>query len=195
MKVREPYGARMLRAEARAESALRRLYGSATVQPMPEDPRMDTILSALAQLTTVVGSLAESVAQIADNGSGPAASGAGSMDVSHIKFSTDHGYADLVPLGPDNVERRTRLANDLGILGDPAGAELIQWGARGFYRKLDKDEGQDRIEMRRDLATRLVQDAQDEDVREAQDMGRDLLAVWDPTDEADFIAPAVLLAD
>jgi fermentation-respiration switch protein FrsA (DUF1100 family) len=159
----------------------------------PTEPSNADILAALGQLVTVVGSLAETVAQLADPGSGPAAPAQPSA--AHIKFSTDPGFAPLVPLDGDNVDRRTRLADDLGILGEPLGAELIRHGARGFYRLLDRDNDRCENPVRRDLAIRLVEDATLEDPEEAKDMGRDLLMVWDATDEADFIAPNVMLAD
>lgn len=146
--------------------------------PEPQPSNAD-ILAVLARLSTVVESLAQTVALQAGTGSGPAA-----PDLPLPEFTLESGYAELVPLDSENVERRTRLAADLGILADVSGAELIQWGARGFYRKLERDEGQERLIIRRDLAVRLVEDAQLEDVDEAQSMGRDLLAIWEPDDEA-----------
>lgn len=146
---------------------------------VPIEPSNSDIFAALGQLVTVVGSLADTVAQLADGGSGPAAP-ALPLPV----FTQEPGFAPLAPLDSDNVERRTRLAADLGILAEVSGAELIQWGARGFYRKLDRDEGQERLIVRHDLAVRLVQDAEAEDVAEAQAMGRDLLARWEPDEEA-----------
>ena len=152
----------------------------------PTEPSNADIFAALGQLVTVVGSLAESVAQLtADGGSGPAAPAQPSID--HIKFSTDPGFAPLVPLDADNVDRRTRLANDLGILGEPLGAELIRHGARGFYRLLDRDNDRCENPVPRALAIRLCEDATTEDVREAQDMGRDLLMHWSPDEEGDFL--------
>ncbi len=158
------------------------------------DEKLDALLGAVGTLVTTVGSLAESVAHLADAPSGPATPAA-QPSAAHIKFSTDPGFAPLVPLDADNVDRRTRLANDLGILGEPLGAELIRHGARGFYRLLDRDNDRCENPVPRSLAIRLVDDATTEDVLEAQDMGRDLLMHWDATDEADFIAPNVLLAD
>lgn len=153
----------------------------------PAEPSNADIFAALGQLVTTVGSLAESVAQLADHGSGPAPE-----PLPLPVFSNEPDFAPLAPLDADNVERRTRLAADLGILGEPAGAELVQWGARGFYRKLERNDGQERIHMRRDLAVRLVQDAESEDLAEAQAMSRDLLAFWDDIDEADHLPPPPL---
>lgn len=153
----------------------------------PTEPSNADILAALGQLVTVVGSLAETVAQLADTGSGPAASQPEQPSAAHIKFSTDPGFEPLVPLDADNVDRRTRLANDLGILGEPLGAELIRHGARGFYRLLDRDNDRCENPVPRQLAIRLCEDATTEDVREAQDMGRDLLMHWSPEEEGDFL--------
>ncbi len=149
------------------------------------DEKLDILLGAMSTLVTTVGSLAESVAHLADAPSGPATPEQPSIE--HIKFSTDPGFAPLVPLSADNVDRRTRLANDLGILGEPLGAELIRHGARGFYRLLDRDNDRCENPVPRALAVRLVDDATTEDVREAQDMGRDLLMHWSPDEEGDFL--------
>lgn len=150
----------------------------APTEPTTDD-KLDALLGAVGALVTTVGSLAESVAQLADPGSGPAPE-----PLPLPEFTLESGYAELVPLDSTNVERRTRLAADLVILADVSGAELIRWGARGFYRRLERDEGQERLTIRHDLAVRLVQDAELEDVAEAQAMGRDLLARWDPDEEA-----------
>lgn len=148
------------------------------------DEKLDALLNAVGQLTTVVGALAQTVAQsTADSAAGVPAP---SDEVTFV-VTQDDAYLPLVPRTDDNLLQRTKLAAELGVLGTPAGAELVEHGARGFYRSLDRDEGSERIELPRDLARRLVEDALAEDPREAAHMGRDLLCVWDQ-DEAETFA-------
>lgn len=151
----------------------------------PADTRLDDILAALGQLTSVVGALAQHVAQSTADSGARAPSPADDGEVTFV-VTQDDPYLDLVPMDDENATRRTRLAAELGVLGQPAGAELVQWGARGFYRKLERDEGQVRIELPRDLARRLVEDALGEDPREAADMGADLLCIWDAEEAETF---------
>ncbi len=148
------------------------------------DPRLDQILEALGQLTTVVGALAQHVASADTGASAPAPP--------TFELTQDDPYLPLLPTSDDNLLRRTKLAQDLGVLGSPGGAALIDGGARGFYRGLERDEGQLRIELPRHLAVRLVEDALGEDPREAGDMGLDLLSIWeDDEDSALARAPVV----
>ncbi len=88
-----------------------------------------------------------------------------------------------MPVNDENLLRRTKLAQSLGVLGGPAGQALIEGGARGFYRGLERDEGQDRIELPRSLATALIEDALAEDPREAGHMGMDLLNIWEEDED------------
>lgn len=144
------------------------------------DPRIDAILAAISQLTTVVGALAQHVAS--------ADTAASASDVRLPVLSQDDGYAALCPLDDENATRRTRLAADLGILSTPGGEELIRHGARGFYRALHREEGRERIELPVTLARRLVEDALLEDHKEAADMGADLLKIWEADDADDFVS-------
>lgn len=145
------------------------------------DDKLDTLLDAVGKLTEVVGALAQHVA-LADTGAG-----APTPEPVELHLSQDDPYEPLVPVNDDNLSRRTMLAHRLGILGNPAGAELVQHGARGFYRRLDKDPDAGEVRLGehipRPLLMLLVEDALLEDPREAADMGLDLLKVWD-ADEA-----------
>lgn len=145
------------------------------------DEKLDALLAAVGGLTTAVGEL---VGQI---GAQPTAAAAPPSPAPTFELTQDDGYSALVEMDDSNIVRRTQLAADLGILGTEPGAELVKHGARGFYRRLMRDEGQDRLEFRRDHARRLVEDALLEDVKEANDMGADLLKVWD-ADEAETFA-------
>ncbi len=150
----------------------------ATISSMDSDPRLDTILTALGQLTTVVGSLAASVAQIADRPSDPAAP----PPPTTVALTQDPGYSPLTPRSPDNQGERIQAALELGILGTPAGLELVEWGARGFYRKLEREDGQLSLNIPRHVSLMLVKQAAAEDRREGEDMSADLLKVWSPQD-------------
>lgn len=141
------------------------------------DPRLDQILEALGQLTAVVGALAQHVA-LADTGAG-----APSTPPVALHLTQEDPYLDLVPANDDNLLRRTRLAQALEILGTPAGAALVNTGARGFYRGLERDEGQERHSIPRHIAVQLVEDALLEDPREAGDMGLDLLKIWEEDED------------
>lgn len=145
------------------------------------DDKLDTVLAALAQLTEVVGSLASSVAQIADRPSGSAAP----AERAPTQLVEDPGYSELTPRSPENQGRRVELALALGIVGQPAGEALIEWGARGFFRGLEREEGQLALNLPIDIARRLVADASLEDPREAIEMSHELLKVWDATPAPD----------
>jgi len=147
------------------------------------DEKLDALLGAVAQLTTVVGALAQTVAVQPD----PAAS-APAPDTALPVMTLDDGYADLVYMNEENIHRRTRLAVVLGIHGTEPGRELVEHGARGFYRRLEREEGQERLQFRRDHARMLVEDALLEDPKEAADMGADLLKVWDQDEVETFMA-------
>lgn len=145
---------------------------------MPSDLEQLVALMAaqaaqIGELTAAVGALTERVAQGADPPSAPA------RDLSHIVFSTESGYEPLVPMNEENQERRARLAISLGVFGEPAGATVMNEGARGLYRQLDRgDGGPPKIA---DPAIRMmIADAGLEDEREAIEMSHDLLKVWDP---------------
>lgn len=149
------------------------------------DEKLDALLGAVSQLTTVVGALAQHVAQGADTAA--SAPDAEPPAPPNFVLKQDDPYEPLVEMTDDNVVRRTRLAAELGILGTEPGRELVEHGARGFYRRLEREDGQERIVMRRDLARRLVEDALLEDPREAADMGADLLKVWEQDEEERFM--------
>ena len=149
-----------------------------------DDPRVDSLIEQMSALTLAVGALAEHVARADSPGSAPAPVDAPPLPV----FTQDDGYEDLTPMNDENCARRTRLASELGILGTEPGRELVEHGARGFYRRLERPEGQERIELPRDLARRLVEDALLEDAKEAADMGADLLKFWVEDDSETFEA-------
>lgn len=151
------------------------------------DPRLDQILDALGQLTAVVGALAQHVA-LADTVAGAP------PEPVKLELSQEDPYLPLVPADDDNLLRRTRLAQALGILGTPAGAALVNTGARGFYRGLERDEGQERLAIPRHLGVQLVEDALLEDVREAGDMGLDLLKIWDEDEDVAIARAPVIEA-
>ncbi len=144
----------------------------------PAADKLDSVLAALAQLTTVVGSLAESVAHMADHPSGPAAT----PERAPVQLVEDVGYAPLTPRSPENQGERVSLALMLDLVGTPAGAELLAHGARGFFRKLEREDGQMQLGIPRDIALLMIEQAGREDVREAQEMSEELLKVWAPTD-------------
>lgn len=145
------------------------------------DDKLDTLLEAVGKLTEVVGALAQHVATTDTGASAPTAPPV------TLNLTQDDPYLPLVPVNDDNMSRRLQLANQLGIIGNPAGAELVEHGARGFYRRLDKDADAGEVRLGehipRALLMLLVEDALLEDPREAADMGLDLLKVWD-ADEA-----------
>ncbi len=153
--------------------------GPATIPAMAdpaEDTKLDTVLAALAQLTTVVGSLAESVAHMADRPSDPAAP----APRAPVQLVEDEGYKPLTPRTPENQGERVNAALMLNLIGTPAGAELLANGARGFYRKLEREDGQLQLGIPCDIALLLIEQASREDPREAQEMSADLLKVWAP---------------
>lgn len=138
--------------------------------PTQQDVNL-AILSALGQLTASVDALGEKLAHQAEPPSAPA-------EFIPFEMSQDHGYAPLVAANADNELGRFKLAQSMGILGAPAGEELLARGARGWYRRLDRSEGQLIHEIYpRDIRMALVIDADSEDSREAIDMATDLLPV------------------
>lgn len=144
---------------------------------MAEAPdKLDLILMALQGLSTDVGALAERVAEIeAGASSAPA--------FEPFTMTNTHSFEPLVPLDDDNELPRYKMCKAIGILGTPAGEAYMAGGARGFYRGLDRDEGQERLRIPRGVALALVEEAGLEDAQEAIDMGADLLKVWPEEDE------------
>ena len=140
-----------------------------------------SVAGAVSELTSEVAHLADRIDQ-SDTAPAP-------VDLSHIEFVQGPRHAPLIEPNEENSGRRVALAVALDILGTPAGNELVMHGARGFYRGLLREPGAERIELRRDIARGLVEDALTEDPDEAAEMGRDLLAIWDADEDADsFIA-------
>lgn len=181
------FAARLWKAEHDADQLarelvderLRTLPGRGIVPAMAapaDDTKLDTVLAALAQLTNVVGSLAESVAQIADRPSGPATP----PERTVVQLVEDTGYSPLTPRSPENQGERVNLALLLNVVGTPGGAELLEHGARGFYRRLEREDGQLTLGIPRDAAVLMVEQAAREDQREAVEMSADLLKVWAP---------------
>lgn len=138
---------------------------------------MQDILTAIGGLVEVVktqaatvDALAERVAHIADS------SGASTV-AAFVPFemTQETSYSDLTPTDDGNELRRYRLAAALGILGQPSGDELLRHGARGFYRSLDRGDMMIHEMIPREICVWLVQDAELEDVTEAQNMATELL--------------------
>lgn len=140
----------------------------------PQPDRIDRLAAQMEQLIGVVGALAETVALQADiQASAPAAAPA------RTELHADEGHLPLVPLSADNKVERLTLAHELGVLGTPGGDALLAGGARGFFRGLDREEGQLAITLPRAWSVRLIEEATLEDPREAIEMGHELLKVWD----------------
>lgn len=178
-------------------SRLRAQPPAATVPGVSADPRIDALMEMVAGLAATVGQLAETVALQAGAASAPPAPG--TRDLSHIVFTQTHGYAPLVPVaeaGEEAEYRRYRLAKALNIIGSHAGQELIEHGARGFYRKLQREEGQVQLNIPPNIARLLIEDACTEDEAEGREMSEDLLKVWSPTPPPDAnIDPATVSMD
>ncbi len=107
----------------------------------------------------------------------------------------DPGYSALCPRTPENQGRRVELALALQCVGTPAGAALLAGGARGFFRSLEREDGQPTHNLPQHIAQLLVADAALEDSREAIEMSHELLKVWAPRDmpQAGVDAPTVAI--
>lgn len=136
------------------------------------DPTMQEVLAAIGGLAKTVEALSERVAHIADTPSVPTV-----VDPDFVPFvmTQESSYAPLVPTNDDNELRRFKLAQALGILHEPSGRELLEHGARGFWRKLDLGDQLAYEVIPRPIAVSLVMDAELEDPHEAQSMGAELL--------------------
>lgn len=151
------------------------------------DEQIASLAALIGSVAGAVSDLTAEVAHLADRLDGSDTAPA-PVDVSHIRFTNEPEHLPLIEPNEENSARRVALARMLDILGTPAGNELVLHGARGFYRGLMREPGAERIELRRDIARGLVEDALTEDPDEAAEMGRDLLAIWDEDEDAESFA-------
>ncbi len=96
--------------------------------------------------------------------------------------------SELTPLSAENEAHRAYLGGMLeGVLSSHQYEIVIDLGARGLYRRFRTYEADnDPFEgMSRQLRIACVEDAQRENVKDAIDMGRDLLKFWDQNDPPD----------
>lgn len=152
-----------------------------------DDPRIDALIEHMAALTGVVGQLAQVVAA---QTAAPAE--AAPRPPVNLNMTQDSGYAPLAGPGPDNERRRWKLAKALGY--GPSGPELdtiLEHGARGYYRKLERPDGVVRLEIPLAHAHALIADAELECPLESKGMGMDLCQVWDLAEPGDRAVDAV----
>lgn len=135
---------------------------------------LDDILAAVGALAETVKAQGEQIAALA----GATVPADAAEDLSHIVFEQGNGaYAPLVELGAGNQSRRLLLAQMWELGSSEAGA-VLDSGARGLYRKLERPENLDGPLLARHIALAMVGDALTEDALEAADMGADLLKDW-----------------
>lgn len=160
------------------------------------DPTMEQLLALVGSIAEsvkaqgeTVAALSERVAQLADS------PGAATVSPEFVPFvmSQESAYAPLVPTDDDNELRRFKLAQALGILHEESGRELLAHGARGFFRKLDLGDQMVHELIPRHLGVQLVQDAELEDIAEAQNMGMALLPMLSQDDV--MAGPAIVVRD
>jgi hypothetical protein len=157
---------------------------------MAEAPdKLDLILSAIGAMAERMETLTERMTAVEAGYAAPA-------DPSFVPFtmSQDTGFAPLVPLNDDNELARYKLCKMLGILHSEQGEELMAHGARGYIRRLERHEGQDRLDLPYPVLVALVEDALSECPIEAADMGNSLLKNWEMGEYGDELRKVRVLA-